>query len=247
MPFDVIVSVGGTGPIFPTGTMQLFDNGVLVATSSALVNGEATISVSLDAEGQHTLTTTYTGDSVYNSGLPATAVTTITPPFAVSFGQGPSTTILAGQTATYPLSVGTTPNFAGVIALTCSGAPAGTTCSVSPTTVNPTGNLSAQPTLTLTTTLNAQLKRGPFKGVPILFCGVFAGLICACSKRPKKARRLSVVVISLLLGSIGCGGGGGSGSGSGTIRPPTNFTITVTATSGTHVASNFEKFTILHL
>ena len=149
MPFDVIVSVGGTGPIFPTGTMQLFDNGVLVAIFSALVNGEATISVSLDAEGQHTLTTTYTGDSVYNSGLPATAVTTITPPFAVSFGQGPSTTILAGQTATYPLSVGTTPHFAGVIALTCSGAPAGTTCSVSPTTVNPTGNLSAQPTLTL--------------------------------------------------------------------------------------------------
>lgn len=246
MPFDVIVAAGGTGPIFPTGTMQLFDNGALMATSSSLVNGEATISVSLDAEGQHTLTTTYTGDSVYNSGVTATAVTNISPPFFVALQQFSSQTIHAGETATYPLSVSTTPNFAGAILLTCSGAPAGTTCSVSPATVNLTGNSSAPFTLTVATTLSARLHGGPFRSLPVLFCGVLAMLICAARKQPKKARRLSIVVASLVLGSIGCGGGGGSVIGSGVVRPPTNATITVTATSGKHIASNFGKLTILH-
>jgi protein-L-isoaspartate O-methyltransferase len=63
MPFDVIVSAGATGPLPPTGTMQLFDSGMAVAPSAAVVQGQATITVSLDAEGQHTLTTSYSGDS----------------------------------------------------------------------------------------------------------------------------------------------------------------------------------------
>jgi hypothetical protein len=71
-------------------------------------------------------------------------------------------------------------------------------------------------------------------------------LIIAARKQPKKARRLCIVVASLVLGSIGCGGGSGSSSGSGVVRQPTNATITVTATSGKHIASNIEKLTILH-
>jgi hypothetical protein len=246
MPFDVIVAATGTGPIFPTGTMQLFDNGVFVATSVALTNGAATISVSLDAEGQHTLTTTYSGDNVYNNGLPGAGVTNISPPFGVALQQFSSQTVHAGETATYRLSVSTTPNFSGAIALTCSGAPAGTTCSVSPSSVNLTGNSSAPLTLTVATTLNARLHGGPLRNLPILFCGVLAILSCVVIKQPRKARRLSILVASLMLGSIGCGGGSGSGSGSGVVRQPTNATITVTATSGKHAASNIEKLTILH-
>jgi hypothetical protein len=88
------------------------------------------------------------------------------------------------------------------------------------------------------------LHGGLLRNLPVVFCGLLAILICAARKQPKKALRLSIVGISLVLGSIGCGGG--SGSGSAVVRQPTNATITVTATSGKHIASNLEKVTILH-
>jgi len=243
MPFDVIVSAGRTGPISPTGTMQLFDNGVLVATSAPLIGGEATISVSLDADGQHTLTTSYSGDNVYNSALSAGVVTNITPPFGVVLEQFSSKTIHAGETAAYPLMVITSPSFSGTITLACSGAPVGTTCSVSPSSVNLTGNSNAPVTLTVATTLAARLHGGPFRSLPVVFCGILAGLICTVTKQPKKPRGVLIVIASLVLGCLGCGGGGSSSAAG---RPPTTATITVTATSSQHSASNNEKLTILH-
>ncbi len=246
MPFDVDVSAGATGPIAPTGTMQLFDNGLLVATSAPLINGGATISLTLDADGQHSLTTSYSGDNVYNSALSAAVVTHITPPFSVSLEQASSKTVLAGETVTFPLSVSTYPSFSGTINLTCSGAPAGTTCSVNPTSVNMTGNSNAPVTLTVATTLAARLHDGPFRSLPGLFCGILAGLVYTVKKQPRKTQRLFIVIASLVLGSVGCGGGGGSGSSSTAMRPPTTATITVTATSGQHSASNFEQLIIVH-
>jgi hypothetical protein len=122
----------------------------------------------------------------------------------------------------------------------------GTPTPAKKTWLNLTGNSSAPLTLTVATTLNARLHGRSLRNLPILFCGVLAILSCVVIKQPRKARRLSILAASLMLGSIGCGGGSGSGSGSGVVRQPTNATITVTATSGKHVASNLEKLTILH-
>ncbi len=63
-----------------------------------------------------------------------------------------STTVTAGQTASYLVSVAPQGGFNQSVALTCSGAPALSTCSVSPGAVTLNGTASTNVTVTVTTT-----------------------------------------------------------------------------------------------
>ena len=54
-----------------------------------------------------------------------------------------SATITAGQTATYQLNLQSIDGFAGPVTLTCSGAPAGATCTVIPTPITLAANATA--------------------------------------------------------------------------------------------------------
>ncbi|MFY9731421.1 MAG: choice-of-anchor D domain-containing protein, partial [Candidatus Acidiferrales bacterium] len=86
-----------------------------------------------------------------------------------------SATITAGQTATYQLNLKSIDGFAGPVTLTCSGAPAGATCTVIPTPITLAANATAPFQVQVSTTarpattnllpvqmsLNAQTSPGP--------------------------------------------------------------------------------------
>lgn len=63
----------------------------------------------------------------------------------------PSATVTAGQTATFTLTVAPISGFDAAVALTCAGAPTAGACSISPTSVTPSGNASATASVTVTT------------------------------------------------------------------------------------------------
>ncbi len=78
-----------------------------------------------------------------------------------------STTVTAGQTATFVLRVSSIGGFDSAVALTCTGAPSDASCSVSPTSITPTGSSSATTKVTVTTAARSGLfpvqNPGPFE------------------------------------------------------------------------------------
>ena len=164
----------------------------------------------------------------------------------VGSGPGPSFTLAAnpisngvarGSPATYTITV--TPqngSFTAPIALSCSVAPAGPTCSLSQSSVTP-GSAPASVTLTVATTNVARLE---MPGQPASLFAYWLALpafgLLAIRRTAPAARKARLVFLALVLivASLGLLPGCGGGGGGGTPPPQTrNFTITVTGTSGT--------------
>jgi hypothetical protein len=164
---------------------------------------------------------------------------------------GASSTVTAGQTASYTLLLAGASGFTGNVALACSGAPAETTCSISPATVSLSGTTAATAQVTVTTTAKSQvvLPGGNdvvrrINGAPALLGAYMLTLLVIASfYRSNRARQLSyasaLVVFLLLALAItlaSCGGGssavGSSAVGSVTGTTSGTYTITVTATAG---------------
>jgi hypothetical protein len=192
---------------------------------------------------------------VYNNGQG-----TVTPPpppptppdFSLGSGSG-SATVTAGSTATYPLSLAGTGGFSGTVTLKCSVAPAGPTCSVSPSSVTVSGSAASTATVSVTTTARSGIlpmrsPNEPHSSPNALW--IFGALLAAAgvirffAGTQVGPRRLSwsfataSAAMLLLTASLMSGCGGGSGSSGSGPTPPTgtpsgNYTVTVTGTSGT--------------
>jgi hypothetical protein len=154
----------------------------------------------------------------------------------------PSTTIGAGSTASYTLTVAPLGGaFNNQVKLTCSGAPAQSTCNVSNSSVTP-GSQSVAVTVTVATTGSSAkaLPSGPeprslFYATWIQMQGFGVFGLVVTSFRSKRSRAsviaLTIVVSALLLLSACAGGTGIVGQGkSGT--PSGTYTVTVTGASG---------------
>jgi hypothetical protein len=159
-------------------------------------------------------------------------------------------TMSAGTTAQVAVSVTGTGGFNEPVALSCSGLPAGASCTFNPATVN-TGATS---TLTIATTgTTASLRQSP--GLTLAVWLPVVGMIFAGARLPnrKKLLLLLAVAILTLLVLQACGGdgpqnstgnrggstgggnnnGGNGGSGGGSNFTPTGqYQVTVTGTSG---------------
>jgi len=162
--------------------------------------------------------------------------------FALSTAPGGSTsaTINAGQSATYNLQVNPAGGFTGAVTLTCSGAPATTTCAV-PASATVTGASSATFSVQVSTIARGSLPPGLIRVVPpgstpllqtFLFLSLLMLLILRISEMSRDLRvryvqlRLFVVVFLLYLAVTlaACSGGGGGGGGT----PPNTYTLTIT-------------------
>jgi hypothetical protein len=149
-----------------------------------------------------------------------------------------SASVSVAQTATYNLSLapigGAFPN---TIQLSCSGAPAGSVCSLSRSTVN-LGAQTASVTLTIGTTEVAARETASHRSYAALFSLQGAGLFGIFVVFPKHRRKknathlLFPLVIGLLLFGSGCAGGTGIASQTQKGIAPGNYHITVTAESG---------------
>ncbi len=168
--------------------------------------------------------------------------------FSITASSGSSTTatVAPGQSATYSLSVSGQGGLKQPISLSCSGAPAEATCTVSPTSVTPNGSSASSVTVNVTTTapsLAAPRPRiiPPSTGEPspllwLLALVTLASLAIAKVKPIAKGLRVRLALLCVLLfvtlAMPGCGGGGGGGGNPGTPAGSYSLTVTGSVTSG---------------
>jgi hypothetical protein len=180
------------------------------------------------------------------------ALGSLAPPMSSDFAISAAPTdisLTAGQSASYTTSVTPVAGFKGMVTLSCSGAPAASTCSISPSVVTLDGNNPAIATVTLTTTarsffpLVAPRRFAP----PLPFRELFACLlVCAMLWRlariPRK--RLLLAAAFALPIALLCASCGGSSSSTTIPNPPPTqhgtpqgaFTITVTGSSSPNLS-----------
>jgi FG-GAP-like repeat/Bacterial Ig-like domain (group 3) len=196
----------------------------------------------------------YSGDS--NNSAAVSNLVAVPGSANPKFNLNPDTTsltIAAGQTGTVTIGVIPLNGFAGTVQFSCSGLPANSTCSFSPSSVTPNG-VATNTTLTVATNVQAAANRLPANGLRGSFVsfailmgfGSLAGIrrsgkgVGGCSSARRCWQWLFfAATFALAVGSpLGCSSGSGSGSGSssggGGGEPSTPgglSTVTVTAVS----------------
>lgn len=249
--FNAIISTSSGGNP-PSGTVTFFLGGQQVGSpvqvtgvfpgtnpqTGAFQPAQASASFSDPqlANGQYTLSASYSGDTNYlASSAPPTPIN-IQPDFSVT----PMSPVFVrlGGSGFVTLTVTALDGFKSAVNFSCAGLPSESTCTFSPASVTGSGNT----TLTISTTApHAALIRSQRPQYQILAAasGVFlAGLMLVMPTRTRRLRSvLGLMVLSLLLGGLGCGGGSSSGGGtpSNTPNPGTpvgSYNVILTATSG---------------
>jgi len=213
----------------------------LAATAKCAIN----VVFSPTAGGTRTASISIADNAPGNPQLVALTGTAIVPGFSLAAVAPASQTVTPGQAANYSVTLSPVNGFSQAVALTCSGNPALSTCTVTPTSVTLDGTNSATIGVAVVTTApstSALLPLQPHDGerwaLGLALSGV-AGLAVIGSfgsvsrtSRQRMLRRLSLVcVISLGITWAGCGGSSASKTSSGGTAPGT-YTLTVTGTSG---------------
>jgi subtilase family serine protease len=141
-----------------------------------------------------------------------------------------------GGSATSTISIDGRNGFSGTVTLACSApSTAAITCSINPSSVTlSSGTSNATATLTIKTTA-ASLDRhdaplSPLFGGGAVMAGVFLFGIPAVRRRWNVV--LALLMVAFLIAAMGCGGSKSGGGGGGSGTPAGNYTVSVTATSG---------------
>jgi hypothetical protein len=240
---------GSTGTL--TGTVNFLD-GITSLGSGTLTSSTATYTTTALAAGSHSITAVYSGDSAFSTSTSSGLAITVTapPPAAFSITLANATgTVARGSTVTDTVTITPTGGFNQAVALTCTGAPINSTCTLSPTSITPNGTAAITSTLTLTAdTPTASLtdRRHDFEVAAILPLGLLSTAAIFTLRRRRKIgwtlQLLALATISTLLAAAGCGD-----HHTTTTPPPATthnptpgtYPLTVTATSGatTHTAA----------
>jgi hypothetical protein len=225
----------------PTGTVTFLDGSTTLGTAT-LSSGAAGLTVSTLSAGSHNLTAVYSGDTHFagNTSLALVQVVNANAFTVTASGNG-SASINPGQAAQYQLALTSGTAMSQSVSMSCSGAPTGATCKVTPASLTLGGTSSTNVLVTVQTTgLSSALAiPSPPKGswqmssvaewqgatLGMLVAGVLLG--GASRKRRRGGLGLLLGVLVFL---VACGGNGGGGStGGGT--PSGNYKIVVTAQS----------------
>jgi hypothetical protein len=168
-----------------------------------------------------------------------------------------SLTLTAGQSGTIMATVTSVAPFAGTVTISCTGAPVAATCIPSPTMLTLTSGSSATSMVAVTTmarglvppTGGPQTPAGPLTAVPALAMAVLAGMFFAMRRTGRMdaamGRRLAGIGLASVLLWVGllaaCGGSSGSST---TGTPAGNYTLTITAASGSTTMSTTVPLTV---
>jgi hypothetical protein len=259
-PQSITLTNSGTGPltvssiaISGTNSGDFAQTNTCPAANSALAAGaKCTINVTFTpaATGARAATLSITDNA---SGSPHTVALSGTgTDFALAAATGgncpqggncaTSATISAGQTATWNLQVTPVDGFNGIVAVSCTGAPASTTCALSPASVPPNNSTNYAFSVTVSNTANALMI--PFPGAPtlrpllriVLACAIFAVMLALVSAKlwsrsPRLKWALAPAGALLLLCVLYSGGCGGGPTGPPPPPPPTTAVLTITGVS----------------
>jgi hypothetical protein len=230
-----------SGTATPTGTVTFADGTTTLGTGTLGSGGEATYTTSSLAVGSHSITAAYGGATAFSPSTSAavtiTVTAAVTPSFTLSLS--PTTgTVSNGSSATFTISVTPAGGFNQAVTLACSGAPQHASCSISPTSVTPSGTSASTATLTIATNVStAALSRPSFPAKfhgaggtsALAFLGGGAVLGFTLLRRRRRIWWYMQLGMTLLVMAVfsmtGCGG-------SGNTTPSGTSIITVTATSG---------------
>jgi len=197
---------------------------VFSPTSAGAVPGTLTLTDDAPSGGQ---TTNLTGTGI---------------DYALATNGNTSVTIASGATATYPLLLSSLQGLSGSVAFACTGAPANSVCTVSPSTANLGGTYTITATVQTGQTQASSLapSRSPFnsRNSPAYLAFLAIPLACIARKRRLARLLLPLVVLAALTFLAGCGaareipgGGGGGGGGSSSTTPPGTYSLTVSASA----------------
>jgi Abnormal spindle-like microcephaly-assoc'd, ASPM-SPD-2-Hydin/Beta-propeller repeat len=234
---NIVVSITGAGA---SSFAQTSACGTTLATGKT-----CTISVTFTPTATGAVTATLSvADSDASSPQTATlngTGTTTTPDFSVAVAPA-SLSFAAGSTGTSTVTVTGLNSFTTAVALTCTGAPAGTSCTLNPNSVTPTAS-GVTSTATITTTARTSptmaIRNGsrPTTGIWNVALTLVALSLMSfvwVARRMGTVRKLAWTFgVLLTLSLTSCSGLPSTGTPAGT------YTITITGTSGslTHTAT----------
>ena len=219
----------------PSGSVDFYDGTTLLG-SGTLAASTATYATSSLTAGTHSITAVYGGDSNFSS-VTSSPLSQIVSDLTINIASGGSSTatVSRGGTATYNLTLSPSSGstFPAAVTLSASGGPAGSTITITPQTIS-AGDASTDVTVAVQVPATGAAVRSsqswafamaiPLLGILILPFGIRRGHL-------HYRRGLSVVLLMVALLSTGaivaCGG-----RSSAPVVQPTNYTLTVTATSG---------------
>jgi galactose oxidase-like protein/IPT/TIG domain-containing protein/glyoxal oxidase-like protein len=233
---------GGTG-LSITGTN--FQSGATVsfggtAATGVTVAGNTSITATAPAHAAGTVDVAVTnpdGQSATLAGGYAYSAAEANLGLGVPYGDSSSATIAAGQTASYTLSIGGQ-GMSGTASLTCTGAPAGATCSL-PTSQTFSATVPTTFTIKVATTARIAAALSPVFTPASWLWTMALGMLLVPSTRARKwsARRwrryLWLAPLMLLFFSVSCGGGGSMSNPQPqqTGTPSGTYTVVVNASA----------------
>ncbi len=233
-------------------------------TCAATVNVSATCTITVtfkpQAAGVRTANVTIT-DNAPNSpqtiGLSGTGV----PPFSLAPTTTGGTTVnlVPGQSSQYAFQFTSLPNFTGTVTFACMGAPAGSTCSVSPSSLPITAQTTTQLNLIVSSSSTSRMVQPLYKpGLRvqllwvswlIIMIALFLSFAFSRRKNPFSTFNLTrlrfghmaiLLALTAALVTTACGGMGGESTNpvGGSSGPAAGvYPLTVVATSGNITAS----------
>jgi hypothetical protein len=248
----VATTAGGAA----TGTVTFLDGATSIGTGTLNSGGLATLSTTSLSVASHSITASYGGD--VNSATSVSAA--VTEDIVIAAILPPSTplSVVAGQEISIPLTLMAAPDSNLSFPLSCSGLPAASSCSFTPSPASagpPPNGTSVQLTFSTTSgsgsVTSELLGRPSFMrglnglGLGSLFAALFvaAALVWRGAPRWRLAGFACLATLALAFLIAGCGSSGGSNPGvTGTPTGPATFTIT--GTSGTTTISTTLTLTV---
>jgi hypothetical protein len=162
-------SGAGISTATPTGSVQFMDGGSVLGAPQILSGlGTAMLTTSALTAGTHQITAVYTNVDGNFRGSTSTTINQVVEDFSITATPS-AQTIPSGHQATYLVTITPIGGLIGTVALSCSGVPVNSTCSVSPST----DNLQGRPiTSTVTLLSNKNVNHGTFT---LTFSGTLVG------------------------------------------------------------------------
>jgi hypothetical protein len=252
-PVVLKASIIANGPVAPSGTIVFFANGTALGSGVAVTNlgttaapvYGATLTYTFSTAGSYNVTATYTPTTYFiASTSSSTAITATTPTFATTVSTSQQNSVHAGQTALYSFTLAQTV-YSGTIAFACSGLPANSSCSFSPSTITAggctAGNTVALSIFTTAHTVALSSLAGGGRGWwRLISMSAAFGLALLVGIRRRSSMRFarlwsSVVLLALLSGLVACN----SNITSSAATPTGTYNINVTATGSSGTVVNF--------
>lgn len=228
----------------PTGSADFLD-GTAVLGTVTLSGGTATYKTTSLAEGSHSISARYSGNSNVSGSASSPVAQTITPASLSITAVTTTLSVKAGQQGTAQVTVDSQGTLTSPVSLACSGLQAGSECTFNPSVVA-ASTLPSTVTVTVKTTGFAIVGRTIRPNIVWFFAAMIPGAILMSAPFGKKNRCRLLMLMAILFVVLlnGCGGSAPPSVTNAPLSSNGVYTLTVTATSGSANASTTIQLTV---